>query len=239
VAKSKNSKNSETPPVDSDVGFLEPEEYHKAVATQIWSYDDTGHDLTVEEQLFCRSYIVDRNPVAALRRLNYAGTVPELKRIADRHLRNPEVQGCIEVLAKRIMDNLDITADRVNRRLAAIAFADRRRIMEFDHSGVRLIHSKYWTEEDAAALAGVEMGQNGIKVKFHDTMRALEILGKQVGIVDSEAEMARQAAEAGAAAALAKVFQTVERIRGDGVNSDPPIEAVPVQREERDPTKLN
>lgn len=195
--------------------FVTPEEYQVAGAAQIWSHDDTGHDLTVEEQLFCRSFIVDRNPIAAMRRLNYNFPPKQLDKMAKRHLSNSEVQGCIDVLAKRMMDNLEITAERVNEKLASIAFMDPRGVISFDHTGVQLLHSKFWTPEQMAALQTVEMGQNGIKIRFYNRMDAVKLLAQQLNIVDDEAAEQRRVAEAGAEAALRKIMDVAERKRQD------------------------
>lgn len=212
----KSSNKRKIPPEDDVTSdFVTPEEYQVAQATQIWSNDDTGHDLTVEEQLFCRSFIVDRNPIAAMRRLNYVFPPKQLEKMAQRHLSNPEVQGCIEVLAKRMMDNLQITADRVNEQIGAIAFADLRGVMRFDHTGVTLLHSKFWTKEQIAALQSVEMGQNGIKLKMYNRMEALKLLAQQLNIVDDEKQEQRRLAEAGAEAALRKIMDVAVRKRQD------------------------
>lgn len=205
---------------DEEVTIENVEDYQREVqrgrAYQIWSYSDTGHDLTVEEQLFCRSYIVDRNSVAAMRRLGYAEnmSVASLKYRADRMLANPEVQDCIAVLAKRMMDNLQIEADNVNRHMASIAFADLSSVIEFDHNGVRVLHSKYWTPDQRNSIKSVKMGKDGIQIEFHDKMRALEFLGKQLGQVDSDADMARAAAEGAANAAMNRILEITDKMRG-------------------------
>lgn len=186
----------------------------RARAFQIHSYSDTGHGLTVEEQLFCRSYIVDRNVVAAFRRIGYAEESGfTLKSRGDRMLRNPEVQGCIEVLAKRMMDNLQITAERVNEEVAAIAFFDITEVMEFDHTGVQVMHSKFWNRQQRAAIAGVKMTKDGVELKVHDKQKALDFLGKQMNLVGDERDIARAAAEGAARAAMDKILEVTGRMR--------------------------
>jgi len=185
-------------------------------AYQIWSYSDTGHELTVEEQMFVRSYVIDRNPVAALRRIGYSEeSAATLRNRAERMLANPEVQGSIEAHCKRIMDALDITAEKVNQRVAAIAFFDPGEVMEFDHLGVRMMHSRYWTPEQRANVAGVKMGKEGIEVKLADRQKALDFLGKQLNLVNDEKEMARAAAEAASRAAIDRIMEVTGRMQGE------------------------
>lgn len=188
-------------------------EVHRGRAYQIWSYSETGHDLTVEEQLFVRSYVIDRNPVASLRRIGYEEPAPTLKRRADRMLANPEVQDAIAVHAKRMMDALEITAEKVNQRVAAIAFFDPGEVMEFDHNGVKMIHSKFWTPEQRANVSSVKMGKEGIEVKLADRQKALDFLGKQLNLVDDEKELARAAAEAAAGAAMTRILEVTSNMR--------------------------
>lgn len=186
----------------------------RARAFQIHSYSDTGHELTVEEQLFCRSYIIDRNGVAALRRIGYAEESSHtLKSRSEKMLRNPEVQDCVEVLAKRMMDNLQITAERVNEEVAAIAFFDITEVMEFDHNGVQVMHSKFWNRQQRAAIAGVKMTKDGVELKVHDKQKALDFLGKQMNLVGDERDVARAAAEGAARAAMDKILEVTGRMR--------------------------
>lgn len=203
--------------------LLTPEEYQRDRAERIWSFDDTGHQLTVEEQLFCRSYIIDRNPIGALRRLNYGQGPQQLKAIAARFLENPEVVACVEVLAQRMCEKLDITALRVNERIAAVAFFDPRSVVEFDHHGVRMKHSRFWTKDEAYAIAGIEMGQNGIKLKMHDGLRAAELLAKQLGL---QPEEGIEAAALAMKAAAGTVMDTIVDIFRK-TNPLPPPPALP------------
>jgi phage terminase small subunit len=205
----------ETLPEGSDPDAVyDPRPIQRSRAFQIHSYSDTGHDLTVEEQLFCRSFIIDRNGVAALRRLGYAEeSNATLKARAERFLRSSEVQDCVKVLADRMMQNLDITAEKVNREVARIAFFDLTEVMEFDHNGVQIMHSKFWNENQRAAIAGVKMTKDGVELKVHDKQKALDFLGKQMNLLGDEREMARAAAEGAARAAMDKILEVTERMR--------------------------
>ena len=205
---------------NQDPGFPDVEVYRVARAGQIWSYSDTGHDLTIEEQLFVRSYIIDRQDIAALKRLNYAQDLPQLKRIAKAFLANPEVQGVIEFLARRMMEQLDITAERVQRRIAAVAFFDPRQVVQFDDAGVAMLNSRYWTEEQAANIQSVEMGQHGLKVKFYDGLKAAEMLAKQLQLQPEEdTAAAAAAAKAGAEAVFDKIMDLFDKT----VEPDTPV----------------
>lgn len=208
---------------------LTPEEYQVIRAGHIWGHDDTGHDLTLEQALFVRSYMIDRNGIAALRRLNYTHPTLELKKKAERFLSNAEVQGAIEVFGKRMMAKLEITAERIQQRLAAVAFFDPREVMEFDHNGVRMLHSRLWPDHAMSAVQSIEMGQFGPKLKLYDSMKATEMLAKQLQLMpDETSEAAAAAARAAGEAIVEKLFEHFDRTVPDDPGPPslpPPIDA--------------
>lgn len=194
--------------------LLDYDGFVQAQAQEVWSFDELPFDLGLEDQLFVRSYIIDRNPVACMRRLGHRAEDPKrLKARAQRHLAKVEVQEAIDYLAKRMMEKLDVTAEKVQRRIAAVAFFDPRQVMSFDKYGVQLLHSRFWTEEQMQAVKKIKMGQNGIEIEMYDGLRAAEMLGKQLGTLpdDDSAE----ATKAGAEAVMAKIGQIVDRLIPD------------------------
>jgi phage terminase small subunit len=167
--------------------------------------------LTVEEQLFVRSYIIDRNEVAAMRRLGYNKDNPTLKRWAERHLSNPEVQGAIAKLAKTMMERLQVEADNVNRGVAAIAFTDATEILHYDGMHTTILPTHLWPEHAKKAVAGIKAGQFGVEVKFYDKQRSLEFLSKQLGLNRDEENAAIATANAAANMAISKILDVVAR----------------------------
>lgn len=196
--------------------------YVQAQAASIWQYDEIPVPLNLEEQLFVRSYIIDRNEVAAMRRLGHSiDDHTKLKARAKKYLAKVEVQEAIDFLAKRMMEKLDITAEKVNRQIASVAFFDPREVMSFDQYGVRLIHSRFWSAEQAAVIQSIKMGQNGIEIKLYDRLRATEMLAKQLKLQPEDNDPA-EAAKAGAEAALEKIFSVFNRtVKDDEPEQEP------------------
>jgi len=200
---------------------LEDYEEHSVVtADSIWSFSDPGYNLSVEEQLFCRSYIIDRNPVAALRRLNYSGDAAKLKRTAAKFLLRIEVQECVENLAARMMQKLDVTAERVQRKIAAAAFFDPRDVLRFDGERLQVLDSKFWSEEQAAAIQSIKLGKEGVELKFYDRLRATEMLSKQLGTLPEEDPLS--AARAMGDQVVKKLFEVFDRTVPDAPKEVPP-----------------
>lgn len=201
--------------------YLDYEAYTQRRASEVWSYEDTGHNLNLDEQLFVRSYIIDRNPVAAMRRLgHYSDNTTNLKARATKYLAKTEVSLAVEFLAKRLMDKLEITAERVQRQIASVAFFDPREVSSFDEFGVKVLNSRFWSAEQAAAIQSIETGPNGLKVKFYDRLRATEMLSKQLGLQKEENDPA-EAARIGADAVINKIMTIFDRVVPDKRKAEP------------------
>lgn len=193
----------------------------QAQAATIWQYDELPFNLNLEEQIFVRSYVIDRNEVAAMRRIGHAiDDHTKLKARAKKHLAKAEVQGAVDFLAKRMMEKLDITAEKVQRQIASVAFFDPREVMTFDQYGIRLVHSRFWTAEQTAAIQSIKMGQNGIEIKLYDRLKANEMLAKQLQLQPGDNDPA-EAAKAGAEAALEKIFSVFNRTVKDDEPAEP------------------
>lgn len=205
--------------------------YVQAIAAEVWQFNELPFDLNLEEQLFVRSYVIDRNPVACMRRLGHRSEDPaKLKQRVKKYLATAEVQAAVEFLAKRLMEKLEVTAEKVQRRIAAVAFFDPRDVMAFDKYGVQLVHSRFWTAEQAQAIKKIKMGQNGIEIELYDGMRAAELLGKQLGTIPDDTINNAEAAKAGAEAAMERIFSIFDRV----VPNDP-VPELPAPEEEPAP----
>ena len=86
--------------------------------------------------------------------------------------------------AKGVMARKKISPERVLAELAAIGFASVPDYMVVENGDV-------WLREDLkpsqrAAVAAIERSTTGIKVKFYDKMKALELLGKHFGLFEGK-----------------------------------------------------
>jgi phage terminase small subunit len=87
-------------------------------------------DLNKKQQIFAREYLVDRN---ATRAAIAAGYKPKTAAQAgSRLLTNVKVQAEISKCAEKIFTNLDVSAEKVLRGLAELAFYDPRKMFRAD-----------------------------------------------------------------------------------------------------------
>jgi len=139
--------------------------------------------LTDKQKRFVDEYMVDLNATAAARRAGYKDP-----NIGRQLITKNNVSAEIQKHQAKLRGRLEITQDRVVTELARIAFADRgafARVTD-DGSRVTLTDTDRLTEDQRAALAGVKETKYGIEVSTYDKVRALELLGKHLGMFDAQ-----------------------------------------------------
>ena len=84
------------------------------------------------------------------------------------------------------------SADALLQELWAIALARATDLLQVKDGALEIRDTGELTKEQAASIASLEKGPNGIKVKFYDKLKALELLGKHLGVFDGKTEDDRQ-----------------------------------------------
>lgn len=136
--------------------------------------------LTDKQALFIEEYLVDMNASAAARRAGYSPDTAAA--IGHENLRKPEIAAAIEEAQQAHIRSLGITRERVLEELAGIAFANPRAVMSWGPGGVVLRPSEELTDGEAALVAEVAEGKDGIKCKLHSKLGALDKLFKHLGL---------------------------------------------------------
>jgi phage terminase small subunit len=157
------------------------------------TYNKQG--LNHKQKRFCQEYIIDLNGTKAAERSGYSQD--SAHSIANELLKKPEIKNYIQELEDDRARRTGITADRVIIELAKIAFSDVRSLYKED-GFLKLPHemgeeahfvSSIETDEifghDAKVDAKVKQGETK-KVKLYDKTRALEHLGKHLGIFEKD-----------------------------------------------------
>lgn len=149
--------------------------------------------MTDAQKRFCDEYLVDLNATRA-----YKVAYPKCKKdetanaASSRMLRNVKVQEYISEKQREIEKRTEVTQDMVIKELAKIAFLDIRKlytengqlknVADIDSDTVGAISSLETLEEYEGYGDDREKIGDTQKVKLLDKTKALELLGKHLGI---------------------------------------------------------
>ena len=166
--------------------------------------------LTDKQRKFCDEYLIDLNATQAAIRAGYSEKTAY--RTGADNLRKPQIEEYIAKRQKELSRSTEITQERVIKELALIAFsnnADYAHVVEkkmkaevdgalvdvLDEDGkpvmyrtVEPVLTEELTEEQKRALAVIKKGREGLEVKSCDKVKALELLGKHLGIFTDKIE---------------------------------------------------
>ncbi len=147
--------------------------------------------MTDKQKRFCEEYLIDLNATQAAIRAGYSPKAA--KEQGARLLTNVNIRARIdEALAVRSC-RTGVNADRVIRELARIAFVNPPNVVDTKNATVL----EGASEDDTAAIASVKVKivQGDFdsverEVKFADKLKALELLGKHLGMFSDKLELA-------------------------------------------------
>ena len=131
--------------------------------------------MTVKRHRFVAEYLVDLNATQAAIRAGYAKK--GAKDQADQLMQMPEVAEAIKAAMEERNKRLQVDADYVLQRLTEIDQLDLADIFDLDG---KLMPIRQWPLIWRQMVKEVDMKTG--KVKFHDKLRALELIGKHVNV---------------------------------------------------------
>lgn len=144
--------------------------------------------LTEKQRLFCDEYLIDLNATRA-----YKAAYPSVKGdasaavCATKLLRNAKVKAYVHERMQDRQERVELTQDMVLREIMAIAFADATDIVSCDeYEHVRIASTSSLTEKQRKSIAGIKQGEFGVEVKMYDRLKALELLGKHLGMFERQ-----------------------------------------------------
>lgn len=163
------------------------------------------------QRQFCDEYLIDLNATQAAIRAGYSEKYAHTN--ANKLLQITTIKSKIDELMAERARRTEITQDKVLRELAIIAFSnaadyaaviEREAVMEVDGHQVKLLDddgnpimyrtvepvlTAELTEEQRRALSVIKKGRDGFEVKPYDKVRALELLGKHLGMFQDKVEV--------------------------------------------------
>lgn len=147
-----------------------------------------SEELNTRQQMFVKEYLVDLNATQAAIKAGYAEKGAEVT--GSKLLRNPKVSAVIEQAKQARNTALEITAQRVVEELICVALSNHQnfQIDAYGHLNA--------SEKDMRAVKKMRrrmiLDANGnvtgvdTEVEFWDKNKALELLGRHMGMWDKE-----------------------------------------------------
>ena len=147
--------------------------------------------LTARQARFVAEYLIDLNATQAAIRAGYSERTAEQQ--GPRLLGNVGVAVAIQAAQAKRAQRTEITQDRVLTELARVGFADLRKAVTWGGESVTLKDSGEIDDDTAMAVAEVSQGPNGIKIKLHDKLAALDKIARHLGMFKDGSDMPQDA----------------------------------------------
>ena len=145
--------------------------------------------LTEKQERFWREYRIDRNATQAAIRAGYSKKTAYSQ--GQRLLKNVEIRKKIADHNREICEQADVTQERIINELAMIAFSKAS-----DYARI--------VEKQAIDETGKIKGRDGFEIITYDKTKALELLGKHLGMFEDQNEKKLR---------QSKTEQEIERLR--------------------------
>jgi len=137
--------------------------------------------LTEKQKLFCSYFIKYRNKTKAYKK---AFDCSQVNAEANSYMlwKNMEIRAVIDQGLKEYRDNIRIDAQDITQKYADIAFAD---ITDFIKFGKDKSSFKISSGIDGTLVSEVKQSKDGVSIKLHDKIKALEWLGNHIQLLDT------------------------------------------------------
>ena len=169
--------------------------------------------MTDRQVIFANEYLIDLNGTRA-----YKEAYPHVKNdntaaaAAARLMNVPEIKEYIDERIKDRLERIEVTQDDVIQELAAVAFAngseyakvvtkpmktpDGDYVPALDSEGnqmyyqaVEITETDELSRRQIKAISGIKQGKNGIELTTYDKVKALELLGRHLGMFKDKVEV--------------------------------------------------
>ena len=139
--------------------------------------------LTPKQKIFADEYLIDLNATRA-----YKVAYPKVKKdetaaaAGARMLRNVKVAEYIQKRMDERSQRTEITQDMVLQELAKIGFANITDFVTIEGPYVKIKETASMPQDKLGVIAGIKEGANGIEIKLNDKEKALELIGRHLGM---------------------------------------------------------
>lgn len=145
--------------------------------------------LTNRQKRFVQEYLLDLNATQAAIRAGYSENTAQEQ--SSRLLSNVMIKAGIARMRKEAENRTKVRLDLIIQEYARFAFAGLSKFIRIDQAGQPILDLSRCTPEDLDLLAELRVDGDGrirrIKIKQLDKLKALEALGKHLGLGEKAA----------------------------------------------------
>ena len=147
--------------------------------------------MTKKQQRFVDEYLIDLNATQAAIRAGYSPDTAQ--QMGSENLSKPVIRNAIDKAIAKRSRRTGINQDRVINEIAKVAFLNPADVIDLNEAAVRDDADR----DDTACIASVKVKtiptDEGViserEVKTYDKLRALELLGKHLGMFTDRVKM--------------------------------------------------
>lgn len=147
--------------------------------------------LTKKQKLFVEEYLIDLNATQAAIRAGYSPDTAQ--QMGSENLSKPVIKNAIDKAMADRSRRTGINQDRVIQEIAKMAFLNPVDVIDMDEATIKGEANR----DDTACIASVKVkvipGEGGNiterEVKTYDKLKALELLGKHLGMFTDKLKM--------------------------------------------------
>lgn len=175
--------------------------------------------MTKKQKIFADEYLIDLNATRAYRVAYPSVKKDETARAnGSRMLTNANVAKYISERMQERQQRTEVSQDMVVKELAAIAFARATDYAAVRSGTVYIKDTDALSDDQIRAIAGIKEGANGIEIKLNDKEKALELLGRHLGMWNDKLDIKTPAIDD----SIKEMEAYFEQLKESG--SGPPVE---------------
>lgn len=144
-------------------------------------------DLSPKLKRLADEYLIDLNATQAAIRAGYSPKTAYS--IGCEYIKKPEVKKYLAERQAELEEKTHITQEWVLMELAKIAGANITDFASVQNEHVFVKDTDDIPLEKLGALAGVKQGRYGIEVQQYDRLKALELIGRHIGMFKDKMEL--------------------------------------------------
>ncbi|NFA43984.1 terminase small subunit [Clostridium botulinum] len=163
--------------------------------------------LSERHKRFCDEYLIDLNVTQAAIRAGYTPKYANKKVYAL--LDKPEIKEYLDKRMNAREKRTEITQDKVLSELAAIAFSNASDFFKVidkkitvngneildtygkpkTYKDVEFINTDNLSDDNKKVISSIKQGANGLEIKLNDKIKALELVGRHLGMFKDKVEI--------------------------------------------------